>query len=231
VGSAVILEASDGHRLDAYQAVPAGPPRGAVVIVQEIFGLNHHVRAVVDQYASLGFAAIAPALFDRVEPGVDLGYTAEGTQEGRALRGQIGWDAPLLDLEAAARSMRRLTGRAPAVIGYCWGGSLAWLMACRSAEVACSIGYYGAQIVQFLGERPRVPVQLHFGERDALIPPGDVEAIGRAHPEAEIFTYPADHGFNCSDRPAHDPGAASLALERSLEFLQRSESGRIPTRL
>ena len=221
MGSAVILEASDGHVLDAYQAPSAGPQRGGVVIVQEIFGLNHHVRAVADEYASLGFAVIAPALFDRVRPGVDLGYTAEGTREGRALRARIGWDAALLDLEAAARELRRTTGRAPAVIGYCWGGSLAWLMACRSAEVACSIGYYGAQIIQFVGERPRVPVLLHFGEQDALIPAGDVEAIRRAHPEpdVEIFTYPADHGFNCSDRPAHDPGSAALALGRSLELL------------
>lgn len=221
MGSAVILTASDGHKTDAYQALPAGPPRGGVVIVQEIFGINHHVRAVVDQYASLGYAAIAPALFDRVRPGVDLGYTPEGTQEGRALRTQIGWGAPVLDTEAAARSVRSVTGRAPAVIGYCWGGSLAWLAACRSADVSCAIGYYGAQIIQFLGERPRVPVLLHFGALDALIPASDVEAIGRAHPDAEIFTYPADHGFNCADRAAHDPASAALALARSLAFLDR----------
>ena len=221
MGSAVILTASDGHTLDARQAFPAGPILGGVVIVQEIFGVNHHVRALVDQYASLGYAAIAPAIFDRARRGVDLGYTPEGTQEGRALRAQIGWDAPLLDIEAAVRSVRSFTGRAPVVVGFCWGGSLAWLMACRSAEVAGSIGYYGAQITQFLGERPRVPVLLHFGERDPLIASADVEAIRRAHPEAEIFTYPAGHGFNCSDRPDHDPASAALALERSLGFLVR----------
>jgi carboxymethylenebutenolidase len=219
VGAAVILEASDGHRLDAYQAVPAGEPRGGVVIVQEIFGINHHVRALVDQVASAGYAAIAPALFDRVRRGVDLDYTPEGTQEGRALRTQIGWDAPLLDLEAAARALAAVTRRLPAVIGFCWGGSLAWLLACRSGEVACSVGYYGAQIIQFVGESPRVPVMLHFGARDALIPAGDVEAIRRAHPGVEVFVYPADHGFNCADRAAHDPASAADALQRTLEFL------------
>jgi carboxymethylenebutenolidase len=217
----VILEASDGHRLDAYQASPAGEPRGGVVIVQEIFGINHHVRALVDEYASLGYAAIAPALFDRVRRGVDLDYTPGGTQEGRALRTQIGWSAPVLDVEAAARALAALTGRRPAVIGFCWGGSLAWLVACRSPEVACSVAYYGAQIIQFVAESPRVPVALHFGARDALIPPVDVEAIRGAHPDLAIFTYPADHGFNCADRAAHDPASAALAQRRTLAFLEQ----------
>ncbi len=221
MGSAVILEASDGHRLDAYEAVPADAARGGVVIVQEIFGLNHHIRSIVDQYAAEGYAAVAPAIFDRARRGAELGYTPEGTQEGRALRTRIGWDAPLLDIEAAARSIAARTGRAPAVIGYCWGGSLAWLAACRSPEVTCAVAYYGGQIAQLLSERPRVPVLLHFGGRDALIPPADVAAIRGAHPEAEVFVYPAGHGFNCADRPDHDPVSAAAALTRTLAFLQR----------
>jgi carboxymethylenebutenolidase len=221
VGEAVKIQASDGHELDAYQAVPAGPVRGGVVIIQEIFGVNRHIRALVDEYASAGYAAIAPALFDRVRTGVELGYTPEGTQEGRALRTQIGWDAPLLDIEAAARRIEARTGSAPAVIGFCWGGSMAWLAACRSAVVAGAVGYYGAQITQFSSERPRVPVLLHFGERDALISREDVAAIRRAHPEAEVFVYPAGHGFNCTDRADHDPESAAVALTRTRAFLER----------
>lgn len=221
MGEVVRLEASDGHRLAAYQAVPEGPARGGVVVIQEIFGVNHHIRALVDGYASAGYAAIAPALFDRVRVGVELGYTPEGTQEGRALRAQIGWDAPLLDIESAARALTARTGSAPAVIGFCWGGSLAFLTACRGAGVACAVAYYGAQIIQFASERPRVPVLLHFGERDALISREDVAAIRAARPEAEVFVYPAGHGFNCADRADHDPGSAALAGERTQAFLDR----------
>jgi carboxymethylenebutenolidase len=220
----VILEASDGHTLDAYQALPAGAARGGVVIVQEIFGLNHHIRSVVDQYAEAGYVALAPAIFDRARPGVELGYTPEGTQEGRALRTRIGWEAPLLDIAAAAREVSARTGHAPAVIGYCWGGSLAWLAAACGLEVACAVAYYGGQIAQLIREspeRPRVPVLLHFGERDALIPASDVEAIRRAHPAAEVFVYPAGHGFNCTERADHSPASAAEALERTLAFLQR----------
>lgn len=227
MGEAVTIEASDGHRLAAYQAVPEGPARGGVVVIQEIFGVNHHIRALVDEYASAGYAAIAPSLFDRVRTGVELGYTPEGTQEGRALRTQIGWDAPLLDLEAAARALTARTGRAPAVIGFCWGGSLAWLTACRGAGVACAVAYYGAQIIQFSSERPRVPALLHFGERDALISREDVAEIRRAHPEAEVFVYPAGHGFNCTERADHDPGSAALALTRTRAFLERHLEGKV----
>jgi carboxymethylenebutenolidase len=219
VGEATTLLAADGHGLDAYRALPQGEARGAVVIVQEIFGVNRHVRALVDEYARAGYAAIAPAIFDRAKKGVDLGYTPEGTAEGRALRTQIGWDAPLLDIEAAAAELRSHHSGLPAVIGFCWGGSLAWLTACRSPRIACAVAYYGGQIIQFVGERPRAPVLLHFGERDPLIPAADVEAIRRAHPEVTAFVYPAGHGFNCTDRADYDPDSASLARERTLAFI------------
>ena len=226
MGELVRIEASDGHALAAYQAVPDGPARGGVVIVQEIFGVNRHIRSLVDEYASFGYAAIAPALFDRVRAGVELGYTPEGTQEGRALRTQIGWDAPLLDVEAAARAVTARAGTAPAVIGFCWGGSLAWLAACRGAGVACAVAYYGGQIIQFSSERPRVPVMLHFGERDALISREDVAEIRRAHPEALVFLYPAGHGFNCTERADHEPESAAVALTRTRAFLERHLEGR-----
>ncbi len=209
------LTASDGHRLDAYQASPAGDARGGVVIIQEIFGVNAHVRALVEGYAAEGYRAIAPALFDRVRKKVELGYTPEGTQEGRALRTQIGWDKPILDVEAAARSL----GGRVATIGFCWGGSLSFLMACR-ADVACAVAYYGGQIIQFVGERPKAPVLMHFGEKDPLIPAADRERIAGAHPEAEIHVYPAGHGFNCNERQDYDPESARVAKERTLAFLR-----------
>lgn len=220
-GESVKLEATDGHGLDAYQSIPSGNVRGGVVIIQEIFGVNHHIRAVVDQYASAGYAAIAPALFDRAQKGVELGYTPEGMKEGRELVGKIGWDAPLLDIEAAARVLTAQTGKVPAVMGYCWGGSWAWLGACRSGAVSCAVGYYGGQISKFVDEQPRVPVLLHFAEKDMFIPSADIEAIRRAHPEVELHTYPAGHGFNCNERADHDPESAALALSRTLAFLEK----------
>lgn len=225
MGESLKLTASDGHTLDAYQAFPEGEARGGVVIIQEIFGVNHHIRAVVDQYASEGYAAIAPALFDRAQKGVELGYTPEGMKEGRELVVKIGWDAPLLDIEAAARAISARTGKAPAVIGYCWGGSWAWLSACRSDAVACAVGYYGGQISKFLGEKPRVPVLLHFAEKDMFIPFDDIEIIRRAHPEAEVHTYPAGHGFNCTERSDYHPESAALALKRTLAFLEKHLPG------
>lgn len=217
MGAWIELTASDGHRLDAYQALPPGEARGGVVIVQEIFGVNGHIRAVAEAYAGEGYRVIAPALFDRVRKKVELGYTPEGTQEGRALRAGIGWEKPILDLEAAAQAVRG-AGRRVATVGYCWGGSLSFLMACR-AEVACAVAYYGGQIVQFLAERPKVPVLMHFGEKDALIPAADRERIAAACPEAEIRVYPAGHGFNCTERQDFDPGSAEDANERTLAFL------------
>jgi carboxymethylenebutenolidase len=218
VGEWTVLTAADGHPLDAYRSLPSGQTRGGVVIVQEIFGVNGHIRAVVDQYADAGYAALAPALFDRVRTKVELGYTPEGTAEGRALRTALGWDLPLLDLEAAAAYLAA-HGRV-GTIGYCWGGSLSFLMACRSSSVACSVAYYGGQIVQFAEERPRVPVLMHFGEKDALISAADREKIIAHQPGATIWVYPAGHGFNCTERADFEPESARLAAERTLAFLR-----------
>lgn len=218
MGESIHLTAADGHRLDAYRALPDGEARGGVVIIQEIFGVNRHIRAVCDEYAGDGYAVIAPALFDRVRGGVELGYTPEGTAEGRALRGQLGWDPPLLDLEAAVAALRGYG--CVAAIGYCWGGSLSFLMACRS-HVEAAVAYYGGQIVQFAGERPRAPVLMHFGEKDALIPAADREAIIARQPQAEIWVYPAGHGFNCAERQDFDAASARTAKDRTLSFLHR----------
>lgn len=220
MGGWIELTAADGHRLDAYQALPpsAAKARGGVVVVQEIFGVNSHIRAVCDGYAAEGYAVVAPALFDRVRKRVELAYTPEGTAEGRALRVQLGWDKPIVDLAAAVAALRA-HGRV-GTVGFCWGGSLSFLMACRS-DVACAVAYYGGQIAQFAEEKLRAPVLMHFGEKDALIPAADREKIIAHQPDATIFVYPAGHGFNCTDRADYDPTSARAAGERTLAFFRQ----------
>ena len=213
-GKAVELTASDGHRLDAYEASPAGPACGGIVVIQEIFGVNRHIRAVVDQYARAGFRSIAPALFDRVQHGADVPY-GEAPQ-GIAIMQQIKVEDALLDGAAAAAAL------APAgkvgVVGYCWGGTLAYLAAAR-LPIAAAVSYYGGGTTRYLAEKPRAPVMYHYGERDAHIPPAAVEAVRAAHPEGRFYVYPAGHGFNCTDRVNFDAPSAALAFERSLSFL------------
>lgn len=213
MGKTVRLRAADGHAFDAYRAEPSAALLGGVVVIQEIFGVNSHVRAVADGFARHGYAVIAPALFDRIERDVELGYGEDATKKGRALRAALGFDAPMLDIAAAIAALQP-AGKVAAV-GYCWGGSLAWLTACR-LDPACAVCYYGAQITDFLGEKPRAPVIMHFGEKDALISAEAVAAIRAAHPAVPIFTYPAGHGFNCDMRGDFEPASAALALERTL---------------
>lgn len=212
----VELIASDGHRLSAYLAEPASQPRGGVVVVQEIFGVTRHIRALVDQYAAAGFLAVAPALFDRVERNVDLPYTdmAKGLGYMQALN-----DAEvMLDLQAAVLRLRS-AGKV-AVVGYCWGGTMAYLAAVR-LKIDAAVAYYGGGISRHLGNKLRAPVMFHFGERDAHIPKSAVEQIKAAHPQEIYHLYPAEHGFNCTDRASFEPESAELALKRSLEFLHR----------
>ncbi|MDE0194105.1 MAG: dienelactone hydrolase family protein [bacterium] len=210
------LTADDGHELDAYEAGSADAAAG-IVVVQEIFGVNAHIRDVVDRYAALGYRAVAPALFDRLERGVELGYTEETVTQGRAMRGAIDWDDTVRDVGAA---VAHLASNGPVgVVGYCYGGSLAWLAA-HSLPVAAAVGYYGGQIIQFLDRAPEAPVLLLFGEVDYMIPLSDVEQITRAHPTVPVHVYPgADHGFNCDARDSYHPEAAAQALERTLAFL------------
>jgi len=217
MGTLTRLAAGDGHEFDAFRADPKGKPRGGIVVLQEIFGINAHIRAVTDSFAAEGYAAIAPALFDRVARGVDLGYTEEAVARGRALRGQLGFEPPMRDIAATIAALRP-AGRVGAV-GYCWGGSLAWLTACR-LEADGAVCYYGAQIKDFAGETPRCPVILHFGEKDALIPPEAVAAIRKAHPDIPLFTYPAGHGFNCDLRADYDAKSAARALSRTRAFFR-----------
>jgi carboxymethylenebutenolidase len=220
MGSIETLRTADGFSLVAYRAQAAGNRKSAaIVVLQEIFGVNHHIRAVTDRYAALGYETIAPALFDRVERNVDLGYDDHGVEVGRDLRGRIGLDATMSDIAAAVAAVS--SAGPVAVIGYCWGGSLAFLAATRLPGIACAIGYYGGMIAAHADAKPRVPVQLHFGEKDEGIPLTDVEKTRQKRQDIEIFTYPADHGFNCDERDEFHQPSQEKALERSLAFLER----------
>ena len=218
MGQMIELTAADGFRLAAWRADPAGTPRGGLVVVQEIFGVNGHIRSVCDGYAADGYRAIAPALFDRYQRGVDIGYTPEEIARGRELKALATADAALRDV-AAARDALAGTGRI-GVVGYCWGGYIAWLAAARLTGFAGAVPYYGGGMLDAVGERPRCPVLAHFGERDTMIPVAGVRKFAAAHPEAQVFVYPADHGFNCDQRGSDDAAAARLARERSLAFLR-----------
>lgn len=212
------LTASDGHEFDAYKVEPDGSSRGGVVVVQEIFGVNGHIRSVCDGYASLGYTVVGPALFDRVQPGIELGYEAEDIARGRELKGQVSYDQAVLDVDAAVRSLAD-AGKV-GVVGYCWGGSVAWLAATRLG-VACAVGYYGGQVIDHVDEKPGAPVMLHFGERDASIPMDAVERIRAAHPDVPVHVYAAGHGFNCDHRKDFDAACADVARSRTVEFFAR----------
>ena len=219
MGKSIDLTAADGFRLSAYRADPVGAPRGALVVAQEIFGVNSHIRSVCDGYAADGYVAIAPALFDRYERGVDVGYTPPDVARGRELKGLAKTDAALLDL-AAAQAAVAGAGRV-GVIGYCWGGYLAWISAARATGLACAVAYYGGGMTDAIAEMPKCPVMAHFGERDSMIPVTGVKALEAAHPTVQVFLYPADHGFNCDQRGSFDAAAARLARERTLAFLRQ----------
>jgi carboxymethylenebutenolidase len=216
MGEMTTLMARDGHEFNAWLTAPAGAARGAVVIAQEIFGVNHHIRGVAEGFAAAGYLAIAPGLFDRIRRGIELGYSEKDTQEGRGYRLQIPKEKTLLDLAASINVVKH-AGRV-AVIGYCWGGTLAYLAACE-LPIACAVSYYGGQIKDHLAKSPRRPVLYHFGERDPYIPLSDVEKIRAADPDGEFHLYPADHGFNCDERASYDAASAKLARERTLAFL------------
>ena len=226
MGSHVQLTASDGHTFGAYQAEPSTPSVAAVVIVQEIFGVNRHIRAVTDYYATQGFTAIAPGLFDRVQPGIQLNYNSADAQRGMQIATQVGLEKALLDAAAAVQYAAQTDPpRKVGVVGFCYGGTLAWLSATR-LNPAAAVGYYGGQIARFVNEKPRCPVMLHFGGKDQHIPASEIQKIQAAHPEVPVFVYPeAGHGFNCDQRPDYKAAAAGLARERTLEFLREKVIG------
>lgn len=217
MGSVTKLTAADGFTLAAYKAVPVGPSKGGLVVIQEIFGVNHHIRNVTDRFAALGYTALAPALFDRAERGIDIGYDDAAIDRGVKLRAAIKLEDTLLDVATAIDALKG-AGKI-GVIGYCWGGSLAFLSATRLSGLACAVGYYGGMIAAHAQEKPKAPVLLHFGEHDHGIPMTDVQKIRAARPETRIFTYNAGHGFSCDERASFDKASHEQALARTLEFL------------
>jgi len=214
------LQASDGFEPGAYVSHPEGEPIAGLVVVQEIFGVNAHIRSVTDGYAKDGFFAIAPALFDRIERNVELGYEGADMQRARTFIPKLNAEKSLEDVAAAMEYAAAATGKKVGVIGYCYGGTLAWLAATR-LHPAVAVGYYGGQIAKYAAETPSAPVMLHFGKQDAHIPADEVEKVQAAHPEVEIYWYDAGHGFNCDARSSFNPAAAKEARERSLAFLKQ----------
>jgi carboxymethylenebutenolidase len=214
MGRLTELTAADDFVLSAYRADPAGPPRGGLVVTQEIFGVNGHIRSVCDRFAADGYLAIAPALFDRCQRGVDIGYTPEDIAKGRELKAKAQIDAALRDV-SAARGAAASAGKV-GIVGYCWGGFVTWMAASRLPGFACAAPYYGGGMLEAIGEHPLCPVMAHFGERDTGIPVDGVRKFATAHPDVQVFIYAADHGFNCDQRGSYDAAAAKLARERTL---------------
>ncbi len=217
MGQHITLTAADGHQLGAWRTGPESASRG-LVVVQEIFGVNRHMRDVSEAFAALGFAVVTPALFDRAERDVELGYGQEDVQRGIDLRAKVPADKTLADISAAAKA---LGGAKIGIVGYCWGGTVAWWGATRTNLFQAAVGWYGGGIAAARMEQPHCPVQLHFGEEDGSIPMKDIDAIRAAQPDVEIYTYPgAGHGFGCNDRSSYSAADAALAQERTVAFLK-----------
>ena len=220
MGEMIRLTAADGHEFDAYTAVSNETPKGGICVIQEIFGANAHIREVADGYAAAGYLAIAPALYDRAERGVDLGYTPEDMQAGRDFRAKVGDEGPVADITAVVKELQS-AGKV-GTVGYCWGGTLSFLAATRVDGVAGSVIYYGGQIVPYKDETSNAPLLMHFGDMDAGIPMEDVDQIKAAQPQADVHIYNADHGFNCDHRSQYDEDSCRVARERSLVFFAQN---------
>lgn len=215
MGDWIRLRSDDGHELSAWRAAPSGAPRGGVVVIQEIFGVNAHIREVAEGFAAEGYVAVAPALFDRVETGIELDYDEAGIARGADIaRNRLDQRDALTDIAAAIGAASE--GGRVGCVGYCFGGLLAWLAACELDGLSAASSYYGGGVSGFATLRPKVPVIFHFGARDAHIPADQVEAVRSAQPDCPVHVYDADHGFNCDHRASHDAAAAALARQRTL---------------
>ena len=211
-------ESRDGFVLDAYLARPSGTPLGGLVILPEIFGVNSHIRDVTERYAALGYLAIAPAVFDRVERNLDLGYTEDDVRKGQALMKHVAWDTAVDDVEAAGRRVSEAGN--VGIVGYCWGGAAAWATAAQTTTFRCAVSYYGNAIATLMDRKPKIPMMLHWGEEDHRISKEKILQIIASAPDAESFIYPTGHGFNCDQRSLYHEESARLANERTREFLQ-----------
>jgi carboxymethylenebutenolidase len=221
LGKHFTLTASDNHQLGAYRADPAGAPKGGIVVIQEIFGVNSHIRSVCDRFAAEGYVASAPALFDRSERDFQSGYSPDEIAHARKFVANPDFDAMLRDTDAALKDLKSVGPLA--IVGFCLGGSIAFLAATRLSGLKAAVAYYGGRIAAFADEKPRCPVQMHFGEQDQSIPMADVEKIRQKRPDCEIYTYPdAGHGFHCDERASFHSDSAAVAWGRTLAFLQKN---------
>ncbi|CAN7463007.1 dienelactone hydrolase family protein [Acidovorax sp. LjRoot117] len=226
MGQFVNLTSSDGVVVPAWVAQPDVAPCGAVVVLQEIFGVNSHIRAVADRFAARGYLAVAPATFHRVQPDVELGYTGDDMQAGMGLKAAVeALPAPgvMPDIQAAIDYAAAQSGRKVGIVGFCWGGLLTWRAACTLTGLSAAVPYYGGGMTSAdeAARVPKVPVLAHFGQRDHYIPVDSVQAFARAHPEVEVHLYEADHGFNCDQRGSYDEASAMLARDRTLAFFDK----------
>jgi carboxymethylenebutenolidase len=221
LGKQFTLTAADKHTLGAYRADPAGAPKGGLVVIQEIFGVNHHIRTVCDRLAAQGYAAVAPAVFDRFARDFECGYTPDEIAHARGLVGNVNWDHMVADMAAAANDLK---GAGPVgVIGFCMGGTAAFLAACRIPGLAAAVSFYGGMIAKFADEKPKCPLQLHFGAEDQGIPLSTVDEIKAKQPQAETYIYEgAPHGFSCDERASFRQEASDLAWKRTYEFLAKT---------
>jgi carboxymethylenebutenolidase len=220
VGKDIRLTASDNFQFGAYRADPGTAPKAAIVVIQEIFGVNHHIRAVCDRLASDGYVAIAPSIFDRIEPNFTSGYSPDEITVARKFVANPDWAAMLRDIQAAIDAVKDVGP--VGIIGFCLGGSVAYAAATKLSGLSAAVGYYGGAILRFADDKPKVPTQLHFGERDAGIPLSDVDTIRAKRPEVEIHVYPgAQHGFHCDERASYDKKSADIAWPRSLAFFAK----------
>jgi len=216
MGETIRLKSKAGE-IDASLATPKGDVKGGIVVIQEIFGVNQHIRKVTDFFAAQGYLALAPCFFDHIKPGVELGYTPDTMAEGRKLVGELGVDKAVQDVDAAISALKARGVKKVAVTGFCWGGTITWLSATRLKPDA-AIGYYGGGIHGTKNEKPTVPTQMHFGDKDMHIPMTHVNELRKLHPGVQVFDYPADHGFHCDERGSYDAAASKQAMARTLEF-------------
>lgn len=221
MGQTITLTASDGFRLGAYRADPATAPKAAIVVIQEIFGVNSHIRNICDRLANEGYVAIAPAIFDRIEPDFQSGYSPDEVAVARKFIANPDWPAMLRDTQAAIDAVKEIGP--VGIIGFCLGGSIAYAAATKLSGLSAAVGYYGGAVVRFADDKPAVPTQLHFGEKDSGIPLTDVETIKAKRPEIEVFVYPdAQHGFGCDERASYHKPSSDLAWQRTLAFFAKN---------
>ena len=219
MGRNIELKAADGHQFSAYVAEPSGAPRGALIVVMEIFGVNSHIRKVADEYAAEGYLAIAPAFFDRVQRGLDVGYTQQDIEMARGLMQKMKFDDAIKDAEAARKHVEG-AGKV-GIMGFCWGGALSFKAACNVNGLACAVAYYGGAIPSMIAEKPKCPVMFHWGETDHSIPLEKAKEVAEAHKDQIHYFYPAGHGFNCDQRGSFDAESSKTARGRTIDFLRK----------